>query len=540
MTETMHKRLLAAAVWVGVIGLLGWLLWPVAKLVLITLLPLALLIVGMTMMPVKMSPAIRIGASLGLFGAFVALRKTLAVTDTVRALLTLAVGVTPPVDTLETLSLVIALIWIAGQMLLVVVTDRSRSGVARPIEVTLAERGYNDLLRSMARGEFGTMLARWITAVRWSVFIIIGMGLMYRSESLHGFEEEILVRPAAFRSVQGPSNSVIVTLTTPDNNPKKYLRTALEVNARFRSGGAAVVCFPARGFLDSTAAVLKDSLEKSGAIVFDREQFNPLYAMMGRGWNLLRFRSTDYGWYNGSPVVHPSLLAASRYLGVPIRIPDEYRQFREAVKRGRWAGSIPPAGESVLGTVSVPRWNDGFSVVLRREGFISMSHATGESSQWNSFIFPANIERPDWDGPIIYKTFGSGTPRTSLPDSVWKFVAGRMVFVQWEDMGEHSFQGTASTNALIADMASRGMFVRESLSWYLPLSLAVLLLGVLLFPWSRPLLSCASLVAVAVGIVVLDAWIFREYLVVTRLIYPAFTAGLAAVVLPLVRASMRE
>jgi len=165
MTETMHKRLLAAAVWVGVIGLLGWLLWPVAKLVLITLLPLALLIVGMTMMPVKMSPAIRIGASLGLFGAFVALRKTLAVTDTVRALLTLAVGVTPPVDTLETLSLVIALIWIAGQMLLVVVTDRSRSGVARPIEVTLAERGYNDLLRSMARGEFGTMLARWITAV---------------------------------------------------------------------------------------------------------------------------------------------------------------------------------------------------------------------------------------------------------------------------------------------------------------------------------------------------------------------------------------
>jgi hypothetical protein len=539
LSRELRPRLLKAAIVVVLTVTFFWVIWPFGKIVLFVLLPLLLLVLAIMFMPVKMSPAVRILTSIGVFGAFLVIRKVLASSALVRGLLAYQVGMGPPVPTIETVSLVIALLWLAGQMVLVVVTDRVRSGAAGVTESALAERGFAAFIRSTSRREFGAVPALWITGLRWGILILAGCLLLYRSGSLHQIEEDLILPVRHMSAVPGSSASVIVTLTTPDNNPRQYLRTALELNARFRAGGAAVVCFPSRGVLDSTARTLADSLAASGAVVFDREQFDPRYAMIGAGWDFLRFRSIDFSWTNGSPTVHPSLLAASRYLKLPVRIPPEYARFLHLDARA--AGMVgPPRGEVMIGASRVPRWKDGMSVVLRRSAFLPLHYAAGGETLWNSFIFPANIERPQWEGPILYKEYGSGRTLTALPDSVWKFADGRMVFVQWVNMGDADFHDVASIPALIADMAVRGSFVREAPAWQVLVTLGVILIAVGLFALFRPWIVFIALLAGAIGLGVADAWIFCDYLLVTRLVYPVFAAAVAAMVLPLVRISLRR
>ncbi len=528
-----------AAVWIGLIALLGWLVWPSGKLALLVLTPIAVFIVGVFALPVRMAPGVRMAVTLGMFGLFLVIRHQLITSDYMHALITLAIGSVAPVDFLETWSLVIALLWVAGQVVVVVVSDRVRSGVGAPMEMVLADQGYTALMRSLRRGDFGMTWARWSTGVRWSALILIGSLLLFRSNSLHNLDEDLVLVPTPAMTKPGPSHSMIVTLTTPDNNPAQYLRTALEINARFKAGGAAVVCFPARGIMDTTARALRDSLERSGAIVFDRGQFDPRYGMMGTNWRFLRFRSIDLSWTDGSPVVHPSILAASRFLHVPVEIPPTFTRLQPVFRRGSWTNSLPSTGVK-FGTMIVPRWADGYSVVPRRDEFGSLRYSTAWEVEWNSFVFPANIERRAWDGPILYKEFGSGTTVTGLPDSLWRSVEGRMVFVQWVDMGESDFSDMTSILALVADMASRGIFVSEAGEWQTVLMVIVAFCAVAIFVWCRPSVQCVLLVMMALGICVLDVWVFRQYMLVTRLIYPAFVAGVAAIVLPLVRISVRE
>jgi hypothetical protein len=194
----------------------------------------------------------------------------------------------------------------------------------------------------------------------------------------------------------------------------------------------------------------------------------------------------------------------------------------------------------MIGTSQVPRWDDGMSVVLRRSWFMPMQYSTGGDTLWNSFIFPANIERLRWDGPILYKEYGSGRALTTLPDSVWQFAAGRMVFIQWVNLGDGDYHDMASIPAQIADMAVRGLFVREAPAWHILVSMLVMLLGVLLFAMVRPWMACIALLACAIGLGSIDVWIFREYLLVTRLVYPMFVCLMTALVLPLVRISIQR
>ena len=538
LSRDLRSALLKAAIVVVLTVIFSWLVWPFGKIVLLVLLPLLLFVLLLMFMPVKMSPAVRLVTSIGVFGAFLVLRKVLASSSFVRGLLTSLVGVGPPVPSLETASLVIALIWLAGQMVLVVVTDRFRSGIAGAVESFLAERGFAALIRSVARGEFGATSALWISGLRWGILILVGCLLLTRSGSLDQLEENVVLPLSRLSAVPGASASMVVTLTTPDNNARQFLETALELNARFREGGAAVVCFPARVMRDSTTRSLADSLIASGAVVFDRGQFDPRYAMVGHSWNFLRFRSIDFSLSHSTPVVHPSLLAAARYLKLPVRIPPEYEQFLHLDARA--AGMVgPPRGEVAIGSSRVPRWDNGLSVVLRRSAYLPLQYSTGGDTLWNSFIFPATIERPQWDGPILYKEYGSGRTLTALPDSVWNFAAGRMVFIQWVNMSDADYHDMASVPALIADMAVRGMFVSESPAWHIIVSVLAVLVGIVLFASVRPWLTFVVLLACAIGLGVVDGWVFGEYLLVTRLVYPAFTCAVAAMVLPLVRISAR-
>ncbi|MBK7260312.1 MAG: hypothetical protein IPI01_21410 [Ignavibacteriae bacterium] len=106
-------------------------------------------------------------------------------------------------------------------------------------------------------------------------------------------------------------------------------------------------------------------------------------------------------------------------------------------------------------------------------------------------------------------------------------------------MSDADYHDMASVPALIADMAVRGMFVSESPAWHIIVSVLAVLVGIVLFASVRPWLTFVVLLACAVGLGVVDRWVFGEYLLVTRLVYPAFTCAVAAMVLPLVRISAR-
>ena len=407
--------------------------------------------------------------------------------------------------------------------------------------IRLVNEGYPGILRAFARGEFGLTCARWVTGLRWGVFILAGVWLLYRSGSLDQPEEEFVLPLARVGETSGPSRSVLVSLMTGDNNPREYLRTAIEINAVFRAAGAAVVCIPRSGARDSTVRSLIDSLEAAGAVVYDRERFESRYAGGRQSMQSLRFWSAGYGYSSDLPLIHPSIQAAARYLRVPVQLPSDYKRMPAIPWYGGGFGAGPPnAGDILLGSTPIPRWSDGWSVVPRPPGLFPMHYSTGGESLWNSFMFPAGILRGQWHDPLRYMFYGDARSVSVLPDSVLRLVSGRMVFIDWTDMGDGNLRGAGSGPAMIAEMVVRGIFIREAPAWHILVTVLVMILGVALFVWSRPSIILVLLLAAAVLIGAMDVWIFKEYMLVTRLIYPAFVALVAAVVFSLVRIADRR
>jgi hypothetical protein len=193
-----------------------------------------------------------------------------------------------------------------------------------------------------------------------------------------------------------------------------------------------------------------------------------------------------------------------------------------------------------IGQLKIPVWADGYSAVLRRQsGGVFNPDALGSKSGWNSFLFPAGFERLDWDSSLAFFDFETVSRPRTLPDEVWKVAAGKMIFVQWVNMGEDFRRDDATTPAMVADMVVRGLVIDQARPWHIAVSCGILLVAVALFVYGRKWLLVLVLVGSAIGCVVLDGWIFREYLLVVRFIYPAFTAAVAAVVLPLVMMARR-
>ena len=93
----------------------------------------------------------------------------------------------------------------------------------------------------------------------------------------------------------------------------------------------------------------------------------------------------------------------------------------------------------------------------------------------------------------------------------------------------------ATGPAMVADMVVRGFAVDRGGHWHLAVSFLVLLLGIILFARAGVWVLVATMAGCAIGLSIIDGLVFREYLYVANLIYPAFCAGLSAVILPLVK-----
>jgi hypothetical protein len=455
-------------------------------------------------------------------------RVRLAVTGVV-LVFTLATTRLQPGYYLRTEIIVLAMLWGAGQIFLAIATTRVRNDVAGPLLRSLAETGYISTLRRMGHGAFGDALARGTRNTRWAIAVFLVSLLLSRAGAFDAEEEQLVLRPWFFHTLSGPSHSLVVSLTTPDNNPTEYLRTALELNRIFRKAGAVVSVFPRSGAVDPLAAKLLDSLTAMGGVTYDQPRFGWLEWGRPPGFVVTRYKAAGISWRTGEFVVHPSLVAAARYLASPIRLPKELLGTPTVGFPGAKL-SIPRNTEVSVGERRIPIWDNGYAAVLNRQ-------VLSRFEQWNSFLFRAEIERTHWDSALTYKAYGTGDKSHSLADSVWEHLKGKMVFVEWVNLGDDYRRDDATEPARIADMVVSGLVVDRAAAWHVALSGIVLLIGVLLSIRTRIWLQVAVLLASAVGLIVLDGWLFREWLLLANLVYPAFTAAVAALIFPLVRAA---
>jgi hypothetical protein len=426
--------------------------------------------------------------------------------------------------------IVLALLWGAGQLFLVVASERVRVDRAGPFLRSLHESGFSTTLRRMDRGVFGDSLARGTRACRWAAALLVVTLLLSRAGALDADEEQLILSPWLAPRLSGPSHSLVVTLTTTDNNAQGYLRTALELNSIFRKAGAVVSVFPRFGPGDSIARHLLDSLTAMGGVTFDPPRFGWFTLDRPQGSAFTRFIATDISWRDGKPVVHPAIVAAARFFKAPLRLPGE---FLKAPSFASGSGNMPRArnAEIMIGEHRIPIWSDGYSAVRN-------PHSLARVEQWNSFLFRASIERTSWDSALTYREFEAGKHVPALADSLCALMKGRMVFVQWENLSE-DFRSDfdVSEPARIADMIVRGLIVDRAGPWHIALTCLVLLAGCVLSVRTRIGIQVAALLTCAAAFLILDGWIFREWLLLTSLVYPAFAAFVAAIILPLVRLS---
>ena len=115
-----------------------------------------------------------------------------------------------------------------------------------------------------------------------------------------------------------------------------------------------------------------------------------------------------------------------------------------------------------------------------------------------------------------------------------------MVFLQWVNLGEDFRRDDATEPARIADLIVRGLIVDRAGTWHIALSCIVLALGVFLSVRVRVMIQAIILGALVPALLFLDGWIFHEWLLLTNLVYPAFTAAVSATVLPLVRVGLEK
>jgi hypothetical protein len=508
-------RFLATVVVISLLGLLFMVTRPLIPEDARTLfLPAVVLLTAMIFMPVKMTSGWRLTATAFVF------------------LLLFAATRLQPGYALRNALYVIAIGWGVSQILLVVATERIRAGTAGAWTRVLHTDGYFGVLRAMDRGDFGPHVARMFATLRAAGLILIGTLLLIRAGSLDQPEENIVfaVRPWE-RSIDS-QHTVIVTLTTTDNNTVGYLRTALELHARFRAAGAAVMCYPHSGSLDAVGKRLKDSLDAQGAITY--VQRDPSWSMFREHWGraYTSFRVTDLTWRYAKPVVHPGLVAVARFKGVPIALPEE---LRHPPSISNWEGLPQKLRDPrlTIGEIVVPISDDGTSAVL------NPWTESGLKGRWDYFLFPAGVMRSHWDSSITYLDYSSGKQLTSLPDSVWNILKGRMVFLNWDNQGEEYPRADATFPAVIAERVMNGLIVTRTGAWAVGLSVLILVIGILLSWGKRIWIPAAFFIACTAGVLVLDGWLFREYMLVAGLIYPAFTAAVAAVVLPLVMMAKR-
>jgi hypothetical protein len=480
-------------------------------------LPAVVLFAAMLLMPRKMASPWRLTATAGVF-----------------ALLLLATRIQQGYM-FRTWLFAIASCWGAGQILLVVIAERVRAGKGTAWMQVLHDRGYFTLLVAVGRGDFGMSIARTFAVTRVAGFILIGTMLLFRAGSLDDAEDDIVFSTASWERSIDSQYTAIVTLHTPDNNTIGYLRTALELQDLFRAAGAGVICYPLPRFLDPESQRLKDSLEAQGAIM----------SVQGRaGWSVFNehwgnayssFSVTGLSWQFNRSVPHPGLLAVAKFKGVSVVLPKELLRPPPFDSR---QGGVPDLSQPyvTIGETVIPVSDDGTSAILNPWGKWGN---LGGRGRWDYFRFPAGVCRNHWDSSITYMNYTTAERLTSLPDSAWHRLNGKMVFLEWFDMGGDEPHGGTWYPAMIAEMVMNGMIVTKTESWALPMSCLILVIAAFLSWGGRIWPQATFLVACAAGALVLDAWLFREFLLVTRLIYPAFTAAVAAIVVPLVMMAKR-
>jgi hypothetical protein len=439
---------------------------------------------------------------------------------------------------LRTEIVVLMAIWVVGQLiragLAVWLSSGTESSVARHIE----QHGFISAISKAWRGGFGYPVARQVGAMLWAAAIMVGSVLVWQSRWLDERFDFVVHRTIVTNNLKNASHSVTITLTTPDNNPHKYLSTALELCRLLREKGAAVVSFPRRGNIDSSAQGLADSIVVAGGLTYPQADIRRI-EWFAPNAPYIRYRPLDRSWRFGRPALYPGLTAAAKFLHAPVKVSPALLSERSLATYSGFIGEPHQLNEDVphvnhdllrIGDMAIPFWSDGTAAVPKYYWVYTYPANSG----WDPNKFPADVEKVTWEAPLTYFDYASGTYGASLSDSVWSLLQGKMVFVQWVNRGEDVRRDDATTPALVADMIVRGLTVDQLGSWHLVLSCLIVLLGVLLARPGRNLVLMGVMAAVVVVLVVTESWLYSEHLIIGNLIYAAFTAALCMVVLPLV------
>lgn len=413
------------------------------------------------------------------------------------------------------------------------------------------EHGYWSAARQALRGSFGDTGARVLNAVFWGMAIMGASLLIWHSGWIENKVDLGLHQPQLHLTVAQTDlpTSITITLSTPDNNPHKYLETALQICRRLRDAGAVVTSFPRRGNLDSASQQLADSIAAAGGLTFP-QLTNPAERL--RPWSIpfYRYYPLDISWKYGKPAIHPGLVAAARYLHVPVKISPALLHSpspHDWIDNPDGGSDLPHVNHDLLrlGDISIPFWTDGSSCVLSSHAMLGVAfwervRGWRAGDWWDPTRFPADLEVPEWGAPLTYFDWASGQRTGSLPDSIWKLAAGKMVFVQWVNQGEDLRRDDATTPALVADMVVRGCTVDQLAPWHIALSCLFVLIGVVLSVRGPNWLLVVVMATAAGGVLLVERWLFSEYLLVGNMVYAACTAALTMVVLPLVSAGTRR
>ena len=154
-----------------------------------------------------------------------------------------------------------------------------------------------------------------------------------------------------------------------------------------------------------------------------------------------------------------------------------------------------------------------------------------------------SIAVDDWkEGKFEYRWSVQGEERSA--GDLKEFepqIRGMIIIVPWSDPVEKRIQGFipgmyATTLILRDALQGRLAAVRDDL--HIPLTIIVLIVGVMLIFRVRPLLSMPLLVILAGLILFGSAWLYWEKLMIVEVIYPLVGLGLAMLLLPLAKISV--
>jgi hypothetical protein len=419
-------------------------------------------------------------------------------------------------------------IWTFCQLLLIVAARSEAAAESGLIMHSFHEHGLRATCIEMRRGKFGRMAAEVGGALQWILWILLATVLLWRSNGLEQIESDLLYRRVEWEQPLSAPHSMIVTLTTPDNNQKKYLQTALEITRAFRKAGALVTCVPRRAILDSAAQRIADSIADCGGMTF--AQRRPGEEGPDERWRLayLRFYPVDFFRMTGKPTVHAAIAAVARASDSVVKVsPQLLKNPGELFQHGR-----TPAFYNAsiwLGNRKIPVDREGRAAVLLYGSWIP------QPPGWNRSVFRAEFEKTYWDSPLTMFSLVTGKHVDNIPDSLWQIAQGKMVFLKWVNNGEDLRRDDAGVPAMIADRVSSNHVVRFEGEWSIWVACFLLFASGFVAVRARTGVLLAFLVGCTLALLVLDGWLFARHLVVSSLIYPALAMGLAALILPLTK-----